>query len=124
MKTIPFYFTINNASWKGYVAPISATTERWLEHIGESKLVDGVCRIDLPQDFLESTTIDEDNPMQVSITPYGDLGRYTVQRGYDHLTVHQIEGDQSATFSYRISAKVKGAENEKLSEVDLMDVRQ
>ncbi|RKZ28708.1 hypothetical protein DRQ26_00535 [bacterium] len=117
-ETTPFYFTINNTSWKGYVAPISASTERWLELVGGDHLVDGVCRIDLPQDFLESTTIDEDNPIRIFITPTALIGNYWVEK---HRTYFIIHSQQDGTFDYKVHAKIFGSENKKLEKVDLTD---
>ena len=103
----------------GIATPVSATTERWLVHIGESQLSDGECRVDLPQDFLEGVTITKDFPMQVFVTPYGDLGRYTIERHTTYFIVRQIEGDPNASFAYKVHAKVRGGENDAILHVDL-----
>jgi len=103
----------------GIATPVSASTERWLEHIGESQLSGGECRVDLPQDFREGVTITKDFPMQVFVTPYGDLGRYTIERHTTYFIVRQIEGDPDASFAYKVHAKVRGGENDAILHVDL-----
>jgi len=106
---------------KGFTAPISASTARWLEHIGESQLVDGECKIELPKQFIQSVTINSNNPMQVFLSPYGDIGRYTIERHDSYFIVRQIEGDPQAKFAYKVHAKIKHMENNKIESVALLE---
>jgi len=106
---------------QGISTPVSASTGRWLEHIGEAQLVDGECKVNLPKDFLDGVTITEYLPMQVFLTPYGHLGDYTIERNKTHFIVHQIEGDKSARFAYKIHAKIRGYENNTTTPIDLND---
>ncbi len=104
----------------GYAAPISVTTRMWLEHIGEGKLEGGVCRVDLPREFLESVTIDSQNPMQVFVTPYGDAGNFWVERGDSYFVLHAAA---DVEFAYRVLARVKGFEGAGMEPVDLRELR-
>ncbi|MBN2544127.1 hypothetical protein JXI42_14800 [bacterium] len=112
---------IVDGSGVGYSTPMSATTKRWLEHIGESKLSGGKARIDLPKEFMETVTITESIPMQVFITPYGNLGQYTVERHNTYFVVNQISGEPNAQFAYKVHARIRGFENAGIEPVDLAE---
>ena len=113
-----YYRYIVDDEGVGYTAPIVSSTEQWLEHIGEGKIVDGQCRIDLPKDFLESVTIDEQNPVEISITPYAPIGNYWVERQQNKFIVHS---DSDGQFMYKVHAKIRGFENAEIEPVDLSD---
>jgi len=103
----------------GIAAPSITATAHFIEHIGEGRLTDGKCRVDYPHDLIAGSRIDSENPVQVFITPYGDIGRYTITRENDHFVIEQIEGDPSADFAYRIVAKVLGYEDRRVEYIDM-----
>jgi len=103
----------------GYTAPMSATTQRWLEHIGEGEIAGGQCRIELPGGFLESVTIDAQKPLEVFITPYGEIGKYWVERNGTNFIVH---GDADVQFAYKVHARIRGFEDAKIAPVDLTEL--
>ena len=105
---------------QGITTPISASTGRWLEHIGEAQLIDGECRVELPKEFLLSVTIDNENPMQVSITPYSNIGNYWVERKEKYFIVHT---ENDGYLMYKIHAKIKGFENTEIEPVDLNELK-
>jgi len=107
---------------RGVVAPISASTERWLEHIGEAQLHDGVCRVDLPKKFLEGVFIDKNNPLHIFISPTSPMGEYWIEKGETYFIVHQTSGGfPDATFDYRVVAKIWGCEDDRIKSVDVND---
>lgn len=110
---------ITDSEGKGVVAPIPASTSSWLEHIGEAKLTEGSCSVNLPKEFLAGVSITADSPIQVFLTPYGDLGRYTIERQKTGFTVRQIEGDPNADFSFRAVGKVRGTEHLKIEFIQI-----
>jgi len=117
------YSYIVDSEGKGIVTPIPRATGNWLEHIGEARLSGGECRVNLPEVFLNGVTITEDVPIQVFLNPYGDLGRYAVERSETYFIVRQIEGDPNAAFAYRVVAKVRGKEDDGVEYIDLKDKR-
>ncbi len=115
------YSYITNSEGKGVVAPIPRATSNWLEHIGEAKLTEGSCSVSLPKEFLAGVSITADSPIQVFLTPYGDLGRYTIERNKTGFIVRQIEGNPSADFSYRVVGKIRGVENEGIEFIEIKE---
>lgn len=104
----------------GLATPAVSATAHYVEHIGEAHLHEGFARIELPSYFTDITTINDENKMQVFITPYGDLGRYKVERGKNYFIVRQLaEGDSEAEFAYRVVAKSRGSEDETVIEANL-----
>ncbi len=90
--------------------------ECWFEDFGEGQLVDGRAEIALDALFLETVTIDEDNPMHVFLQPY-DEGCVGVLVERDDARFHVINpSDPRATgrFSYRVVAKRRGFEQKRL----------
>jgi len=96
--------------------------EIWFEDFGEAKLENGKAHIELEELFLQSCTIDDEHPMHVFITPYGNMGNYYIKRGATGFDVIQIDGgEKDASFGYRVVAKRKGYENIRLRKVDVKD---
>ena len=104
---------------EGYSAPIPAATKRWLEHIGEAQTSGGICKVNLPEEFVNSTTINAQYPMQVFITPYGDMGNFWVERGTSYFIVHS---QRDAKFAYRVVAVIKGFEQSSIKPVNLNEL--
>ncbi len=94
--------------------------EIWFEDFGEGRLENGKAHIELDPLFLETVTINADHPMKVFVQLKDDCrGTYvkTWDTGFD---VHELQGGiSSASFSYRIVAKRKGYENERMRETDV-----
>ena len=104
---------------EGYSAPIPAATKRWLEHIGEAQTSGGICKVNLPEEFVNSTTINAKYPMQIFITPYGDMSNFWVERGSNYFIVHS---QRDAKFAYRVVAVIKGFEQSSIEPVNLNEL--
>jgi len=116
------YSYITDDEGVGIQAPLSATTNCWLEHVGEASLSGGECRVDLPNDFLDGVAINSKMRIQVFITPYAFLGDYWIERGDDYFVVHRREGGgPDAAFAYRVLGRIKGSENIGIEHVDLKE---
>lgn len=83
----------------------SRTTSPSIEHVGESKLVDGTAFVSLDRGF--ASTIDASAPYLVFVTPEGDSrGLYVSERRTAGFVVRENAGGRSSTsFEYRILAR-------------------
>jgi len=92
--------------------------ENWFEDFGEAQMVNGKAHIELEPLFLQTVTIDVQNPMKVFIQLRDDCkGTYvkTYSTGFD---IFELQGGTSnAAFSYRVVAKRKGYENIRLAKM-------
>jgi len=89
--------------------------ENWFEDFGEGQLVDGRCRIELDPLFLETVTIDETNPMKVFVEHRGPCQGTYIETGETGFTViEQNSGTSDVGFCYRVVAKRKGFESNRL----------
>lgn len=80
--------------------------EVWFEDIGGGQLVNGQVTIQLDQLFLETVTIDADNPVRVFIQEEDFTNGLIVKPGSTSFTVMEKNGGSSnAKFSYRVMAK-------------------
>jgi hypothetical protein len=96
------------------------SSECWFTDYGEAHLVNGKAHIDIDPLFLETVTIDNQNPMQVYLQEYDESNGLTVKRGASCFDVIEKAGGKSdASFSYRIVAKRKGQENARLQTVGI-----
>ncbi|RLF26500.1 MAG: hypothetical protein DRN01_04615, partial [Thermoplasmata archaeon] len=81
-------------------------TEEWLGDVGSAQLVNGHIRIDLDPIYIEATTIDEEHPFKVQVTPTSQCnGVYVIKdnRGFD---VYEVgDGKSNATFDWEVKAK-------------------
>ena len=94
--------------------------EVWFEDFGEGQLSNGRTHIELDQLFLETVTIDENHPMKVFVQLEGDCRGTFVNKndtGFDVLELQS--GTSNAAFSYRVVAKRKGYEDERLRITDV-----
>ena len=87
------------------------STGVWFEDFGRGQVQDGLGRVELDAIFLETVTIDDEHPLQVTVTPTSPLGALWVDKGRDHFTVH-AEG--AGTFDWRVVAKRRGLEDARL----------
>ncbi|MFQ6104076.1 MAG: hypothetical protein ACE5OP_07260 [Candidatus Glassbacteria bacterium] len=96
------------------------SSEVWFEDIGEGRLAGGRARIEIDPLFLETVTIDEKNPMQVFVQlTSGEPMPTVVERGFDGFEVRVSDRESDASFSYRVMAKRKGYEEERIRETDV-----
>ncbi len=94
--------------------------EVWFEDVGEGGLVGGRAHVELDPLFLETVTIDDSHPMKVFVQLEGDCRGTYVEKGRTGFDVVELQGGTSdATFSYRVMAKRKGYEEERLRETDV-----
>jgi hypothetical protein len=89
--------------------------ESWFEDFGEGELINGITRIELDRLFLETVTINDDNPMKVFVQLEGDCNGVYVSKGTTGFDVIELnKGTRSVPFSYRVVAKRKGFEDKRL----------
>jgi len=90
--------------------------EVWFEDFGEGRLVNGRAHIELDALFLETVTINALNPMKVFIQLNDpNSNGVAVVKGTTGFDVIELQnGTSNATFDYRILAKRKGYENQRL----------
>ncbi|MGC9314642.1 MAG: beta strand repeat-containing protein [bacterium] len=95
-------------------------TEIWFTDYGSGKLIDGRCRIEIDPIFLQTVTIDPNNPMKVFVQLTDECpNQVYVKKGQNSFEViEQDGGNSNATFDYRLIAKRKGYETRRLSEID------
>ena len=93
-----------------------ASSECWFEDIGEGRLVAGKAHVTLDPLFLTTVTIDEAHPMHVFIQLHDpECQGVAVERGTSSFDVVELrEGRSNTTFSYRVVAKRKGFEVNRL----------
>ncbi len=90
--------------------------EVWFEDIGGGKLIDGKAHIEIDPLFLETVTIDDENPMRVFIQPNGESNGLIVIKGKTGFDViEQNSGTSNIAFDYRILAKRKYFETDRLT---------
>lgn len=94
--------------------------EVWFEDFGEGHLVNGKAHIELDPLFLETVSINNLNPMKVFVQLEGDCNGVYVVKGTTGFDVNELKsGTSGVPFSYRIVAKRKGYENDRLRETDV-----
>ena len=94
--------------------------EVWFEDFGEGQVINGKAHIELDPLFLETVTINSFNPMKVFVQLEGDCNGVYVIKGLTGFDANEFKGGTSnATFTYRVVAKRKGYENERMRETDV-----
>ena len=89
--------------------------ENWFEDFGEGQMSNGSCHIQLDPLFLETVTINEINPMKVFIQLRDDCKGTYVKTGTHGFEVKELQGgSSSAGFAYRVVAKRRGFEDQRL----------
>jgi hypothetical protein len=89
--------------------------ELWFEDFGSARLTNGRAYITLDSQFLETVTIDTDNPMKVFVQLNDDCNGVYVKKGVDGFEVIELQGGTSnASFDYRVLAKRKGYETQRM----------
>ena len=90
--------------------------ENWFEDFGEGQLVNGRCHIELDPLFLETVTVDEENPMKVFVELEAEYcNGVAIRRGITGFDVIERHGGTtSSPFWYRVVAKRKSFESKRL----------
>ncbi len=89
--------------------------ECWFEDVGGGQLANGKAHVELDAVFLETVTIDHDNPMRVFVELGGDCQGVYVVKGATGFDVRELQGGTSSVpFDYRVLAKRKGLETRRL----------
>lgn len=90
--------------------------ESWFEDFGEGQLLNGRAHIELDSLFLETVTIDQQNPMKVFTQLNDENCQGTaVKRGLTGFDVVELNnGASNAHFTYRVVAKRKQFEDKRL----------
>jgi hypothetical protein len=95
--------------------------EVWFEDFGEARLVNGRAHVELDPLFLETVTIGAEHPMKVFVQLNDENCNGTAIKrqttGFDVVELHG--GTSNASFSYRVVAKRRGYEDERLRETDV-----
>jgi hypothetical protein len=90
--------------------------ENWFEDFGEGQLTNGKAHIELDAIFLQTVTIDANNPMKVFVQLEGDCNGVYVSKGTTDFAVNELKGGTgNVSFSYRVVAKRKNYENKRLN---------
>jgi len=113
-------YAVAKTSQGNRLLSVIESPEVWFEDFGEGQLVNGQAHIELDPLFLETVTINASNPMKVFIQLKDDCkGVYakTQTAGFD---VFELQGGTSdAAFTYRLVAKRKGYETQRLKQTDI-----
>ena len=89
---------------------INSLTEEWIHEYGSAKLKNGVARINLNKEFVESILVNKQNPLLVFLQEEGNTNYLFVIPDEDGkgFTVKEKNGGKSnAKFSYSVTARSK-----------------
>jgi len=93
--------------------------EIWFEDFGSGKLINGHTKIELNSDFLETVTINNNQRMKVFIQLRDNCNGIYVKPGVTGFDVYELnDGKSNAEFDYRIVAKRKGYEHQRMKVVE------
>jgi hypothetical protein len=96
------------------------SAEVWFEDFGEGMLINGQADIELDPFFLETVTIDENHPMKVFIQLNDECNGTYVKTSFTGFTVYELQqGRSNASFTYRVVAKRKGYEDERMRTTEI-----
>ena len=93
------------------------STEIWFTDRGEGKTSNGSAHVDLDPLFLETITVNADHPLRVHVDLYGTDQAASVVRGATGFDV-VIAGADQIEFSWRVEAKRKGYETNRLETLE------
>jgi hypothetical protein len=88
--------------------------ECWFEDFGQGRLDGGRATVEFDSLFLDTVTIDSDHPFMVFITPTGPMGDYYIEKSGASFIVVAENASAGATFDWRVVAKRRGYENDRL----------
>jgi len=92
--------------------------EYWFEDFGEGDLAEGRAHIELDPLFLETVTIDENNPIKVFIQPNGDFNTFVKRYGTGFDVIQSGKEKGNGHFTYRVVAKRNGYQNHRLEKLE------
>lgn len=97
-------------------------SENWFADYGSARLQNGKAVIEIDPTFAQ--TVNTASEYLVFLTPEGDCkGLFIVRKGKQSFEVRELEGGQSGIdFSYRIVAKRKGYEQERMARVPMEEM--
>lgn len=92
-------------------------TQNWFFDVGSGRIEEGMALVTIDPTFVQ--TVNTQVQYHVFLTPEGDCkGLYVTQKREDSFEVRELDGGKSTVpFSYRIVAKRKGYEEERLATV-------
>jgi hypothetical protein len=89
--------------------------EAWIEDYGDGEIINGQCRIDLDQRFLDCVTVNEQHPLKVFIQLTSSLTQqFYVEKGttgFDVIVTGENAQTASATFDFRVVGKWRNYED-------------
>jgi hypothetical protein len=89
------------------------SSEVWFTDYGFGQLEDGIAIVPIDPVFAQTVNLDE--PYHVFIQTYANADVYVADRTREAFEVSLRDGDQKAEFSYRLVAKRKGFEEDRLA---------
>lgn len=96
------------------------SSEVWFEEFGQGRIVDGATHIELDPLFLETVTVNDANPMKVFIQLNDDCNGTYVKTSLTGFDVYELkQGRSNASFTYRVVAKRKGYEGERMRTAEI-----
>jgi len=90
------------------------TTESWCEDFGSGLISGGRAEIRLADDYLQTVTVSAAHPLKVFITPNERIGEWWVEKNISGFTLVAPEAPDGARFDYRVAAKQRGYEHDRL----------
>lgn len=92
------------------------STEVWFSDYGRDRLTNGFCHVELDPLFLETVTITEENTIFVFLQEEGECQGLFVTPGLTGFDVQEkTDGASDIVFSYRVVARRRGYEDERLA---------
>lgn len=88
--------------------------ENWFEDFGSATITNGKALVKVPNDYLQTVTINTTYPMKVFITPNANIGNWWVEKGEDSFTLYAPDAADGSAFDFRIVAKRKAYEDLRL----------
>jgi len=88
--------------------------ENWFEDFGSSIINNGEAIVYIASDFLQTVTINSDHQFKVFITPNAKIGEWWVEKKDNYFILYAPDAMDGAAFDYRLVAKRKGFENQRL----------
>ncbi len=92
--------------------------ESWFEDFGSSIIKNGKARVSVAEDFHQTVTISSKHPYKVFITPNARIGDWWVEKEDNYFILYAPEAEDGAAFDYRLVAKRKGFEDQRLVPFD------
>ena len=109
---------VKTKNGKGVTLYAVEASENWFEDFGSARLKEGKAVVQIDSTFMETVNTDVD--YHVFLTPRGQcMGLYVASQKGTSFEVGELNGGKSdISFSYRIVAKRKGYEDQRLVQVN------